>query len=160
MQKRSILIATTVALAFATAVAIPVLSEAKDASGHAQTLRIYDRPVAMTLTEASGNVISRPPYPQPRPGDTLDVYSVDYTGSHARHAKRWTMSSHLRCTFKQGPPTCESALAIKSSLIVFDGNKIVGGTGDYLRATGRVLSNKTLPGSANASDIVVRVQRH
>jgi hypothetical protein len=157
MHKTSTLLGTTAVVAVAAAVAIPVLSGAKAASDQSQTLRFYDKPAAMTLTQASGKVISRPPYPRPQPGDTLDVYSVDYVGSHAHHAKPWTMSNHLRCTFKQGPPVCDSTLATGNSLLVFDGNKIVGGTGAYLRATGRVLSNKALPGSANGSDIVVQV---
>jgi len=68
------------------------------------------------------------------------------------------MSTHLTCTFRQGPPACISNVAVGGSLLVFDGNKLVGATGDYQGATGRVLSNKEIPGG-NDSDLVVRITR-
>ena len=52
---------------------------------------------------------------------------------------------------------CESNLASGGSLLVFDGNTLVGGTGRYQGATGRVLSDKELGGTANESDIVARI---
>jgi hypothetical protein len=119
---------------------------------------VFDKPVATTLTRANGSVISREPYPQPQSGDTLDVYSLDYVGNHAHHASRWTLSTHLRCTFQQGPPVCVSNIASGSSLLVVDGDKLVGGTGRYRGATGRVLSNKQVSERANTSDVVLRVQ--
>ena len=69
------------------------------------------------------------------------------------------MSNHLRCTFTQGPPDCVSNVAIGGSLRVFDGNKLIGATGRYQGATGRVLSNKQVPGTTNASDIVARIHK-
>jgi hypothetical protein len=68
------------------------------------------------------------------------------------------MSTHLSCTFAQGPPTCVSNVAVGSLLLVFDGNKLVGATGAYQGAAGQVLSNKS-PSGANYSDIVVRIKR-
>lgn len=148
-------------LAIAAATAIPVgLAGAQASSSKTQTLRIFDKPVATTLTTPNGKVISRPPYPQPGPGDVLDVYSLDYTGNHRQHAKRWSMSSHLRCTFGTTQPDCESQIALGGSLLLFRGNKLDGGTGDYQGATGRVLSNKQVPGPGNRSDIVARIHRH
>ena len=161
--KRSLAAATVAAI---TAVAaIPALSGAHPPSGPrassatTQILRVFDKPVATTLTTRDGKVTSHPPYPQPQAGDTLDVYSLDYVGSHVHHAKQWTLSNHLRCTFTQGPPDCVSNLAIGGSLLVFDGNKLTGATGHYQRATGRVLSNKHVPGTANASDIVAQIHK-
>jgi hypothetical protein len=162
-HKRTAAVAAVTAIA--TAVAIPSLTGAKPPSGtrassaHSQTLRIFDKPVATTLTNASGKVISRPPYPQPQTGDVLDVYSLDYLGNHRHHAAHWSMSSHLHCTFGTGQPACESHIAIGGSLLIFNGNKLVGGTGRYQGATGRILSNRQLPGAANTSDIVARVHR-
>jgi hypothetical protein len=147
--------------AIATAAAIPSLSAAKAPSGRqassTQILRIFDKPVTTTLTTTNGKVISHPPYPQPQAGDILDVYSVDYVGNHGHHAAHWSLSSHLRCTFAQGPPKCGSNIATGSSLLVFDGNKLVGGTGRYQGATGRVLSTKQVSQTANTSDIVARI---
>ena len=161
--KRS-LAAATVATITAVA-AIPALSGAQASSGprasaaRTQILRLFDKPVATTLTTSDGKVTSHPPYPQPQSGDSLDVYSLDYVGSHAHHAKQWTVSNHLRCTFTQGPPDCVSNVAIGGSLLVFDGNKLIGATGRYQGATGRVLSNKQVPGTTNASDIVARIHK-
>lgn len=135
-------------------------SNARRASdARTQTLRLFDKPMATTLTTSDGTVVSHPPYPQPKSGDTLDVYSLDYVGSHVYHAEQWTFSNHLRCTFTQGPPDCVSDLATGSSLLVFDGNKLIGATGHYQGATGRVLSNKQVPGTDNASDIVARINK-
>jgi hypothetical protein len=151
--------AATVA-AIAAAAAIPLgLAEARAFTGKTQTLRIFDQPVATTLTEPSGKVISRPPYPQPSAGDVLDVYSLEYTGNHLRHAKHWSMSAHLRCTFGTGQPDCESHVAIGGSLLIFRGNKLQGGTGYYQGATGRILSNHEVPGPGNRSDIVAQIHR-
>lgn len=153
--------------ALATAVAIPSLTGAKAPAGSdasaaaasgAQILRIFDKPTVTTLTTPNGKVTSRPPYPQPKSGDVLNVYSLDYVGNHLHHAAHWSLSTHLRCTFAQGPPVCESDLATGGSLLVFDGNKLVGATGRYAGATGRVLSSKQLPGNGNESDIVARIQ--
>ena len=152
-------LAATVA-AIAAAAAIPVgLSGAQASSSKTQILRIFDRPVATTLTEPNGKVTSRPPYPQPKPGDILDVYSLDYTGNHVHHAAHWSMSAHLRCTFGTGQPDCESHIATGGSLLIFHGNKLEAGTGLYRGASGRVLSNQEVPGGADASDVVAQIHR-
>lgn len=146
-----------VAAAF-VASAIVLLPTVGHASGRTQTLRFYDKPVSIKLTHANGTVVAQPPYPQARPGDTLDVNSLDYAGDHTRHAARWSASTHLRCVFRAGPPTCESHVAIGRSLLVLTGNpgKVTNGTGIYQGATGRVVSSKELPN--DASDVVVRIQ--
>jgi hypothetical protein len=151
-------LAAAVTVTVIAAAAIPSLSGAHARSANNQLVRIYDKPVAITLTDTNGRVTSRPPWPQPKPGDVLDVYSLDYAGNHLHHAARWSMSAHLRCTFRPGPPDCESHIAVGGSLLIFHGNKIVAGTGSYQGATGRVLSNKEV-GSAGASDIVARIHR-
>jgi hypothetical protein len=69
------------------------------------------------------------------------------------------MSGHLRCKFGSGAPDCESHTTIRGSLLIFHGNTLEGGTGDYQGASGRVLSMKQVPGGADASDIVVRIHR-
>ncbi len=164
MNKHKRTAAVAAVAAIATAVAIPSLTGAKapsathKSSATTQVVRIFDKPTATTITTTNGKVISHPPYPQPAAGDTLDVYSLDYVGNHRHHAAHWSLSNHLRCTFTQGPPACVSNVAIGNSLLVFDGNELVGGTGRYRGATGRVLSNKQVPGTANDSDIVMRIR--
>jgi hypothetical protein len=147
-----------VACAIGAGAAVPAITGAQAATGKTQTLRFFDNPVSLSLTTPNGKVISHPPYPQPQAGDVLNVYSLDYSGNHAHHASHRTMSTHLSCTFAQGPPTCVSNVAVGSLLLVFDGNKLVGATGAYQGAAGQVLSNKS-PSGANYSDIVVRIKR-
>jgi hypothetical protein len=113
--------------------------------------------VALTLTNAHGKLIKNPTSQQPRPGDVLDVYSIEYVGDHSHYAAHWTTSAHLRCLFVgHGEPTCQSDVAIGGSLLVFHGNTLAEGTGDYQGATGRILSNKTI-GNTNNADIVARI---
>ena len=144
--------------AVVAATAVVLLPTAGHASGRTQVLRSYDKSVSIKLTHADGTVVAKPPYPQAKAGDTLDVNSVDYVGNHNRHAARWTGSTHLRCVFRAGPPACESHVAIGGSLLVFTGNpgKLTNGTGIYQGATGRVVSSKELPN--DASDVVLRIQ--
>jgi hypothetical protein len=131
---------------------------AGQAAGTTQTLRVFDKPVALTLTHPDGTVVRHAPFPEAKAGDVLDVYALDYVGNHRKHEKRPSMSSHLRCTFGDaGPPTCESHIAIGGSLLVFKGDKLVAGTGRYQHATGRVLSMKTIDEQSNTSDAVVRI---
>ena len=147
------------AVAAAVCAALILASSGAAAGGKAQTLHFFDKTVSLTVTRADGTVIKRPPYPEAQAGDVLDVVSLAYTGNHAKHAKKASASTHLRCTFGAAgpPPDCMSHVAIGSSMLVFEGDPgtIVLGTGRYLGATGRVLSNKDVGG--DASDIVVRV---
>ena len=157
IQKR---VATVVAVAAIGAGAtIPAISGAHTHSGKTQTLHIFDKPVSISLTTAVGRVIAHPPYPDAKAWDVLKVYSLDYIGNHSHHARKLTMSTHLTCTFAQGPPTCVSDVAVGGSLLSFDGNKLVGATGAYQGATGRALSTKEIPGTNNQSDLVVRITR-
>jgi hypothetical protein len=166
-------IAITGALgAVAVAAAIPALTGAQTTGGRdvtvrenvraaatrTQTLRLFDKPTSMKLTHANGTVAANPQSVQPRPGDTLDVDSLDYRGDHSHHAKRFSASTHLRCTFGAGPPTCESHVAIGNSMLIFTGDPgiVSNGTGIYQGATGRVLSSKEVSGG---SDVVARVKR-
>ncbi len=156
---KRVLAAAAVAATIGAGVAVPAITGAQATSHKTQTLNFFDKPVTTTLTTSSGKVISRPPYPQPQAGDVLDVYSLDYPGNHSHHASHWTMSTHLSCAFAQGPPTCVSNVATASSLLVFDGNKLVGAVGVYQGATGQILSDKTIPNTNNQSDIVLRIKR-
>jgi hypothetical protein len=153
---RRLLIA--VQLAVVCSIAIALMPAVGDAAGRTQTLRFFDKPVSIRLTHADGTV-ARSPRAEPAPGDTLDVYSLDYRGDHARHSRRFAASTHLRCVFGTGEPTCESHVAIGGSMLIFTGNpgKVSGGTGIYRGATGRVISSKEVAGQGDASDVVARI---
>lgn len=82
--------------------------------------------MSLKLTHADGSVETstlqnKKPLPPPKPGDTLDVNSRDYRGTHARHSARSIGSTHLRCVFGAGEPTCESHVAIGGSMLIFTG---------------------------------------
>jgi hypothetical protein len=130
---------------------------AADGPHKTQTLRFFDEPTSTTVTTADGKVIDKPPYPDPKAGDVLDVYSLDFVGNHRHHAKHWSASAHLRCVFGDGPPDCVSHTAMGGSLLIFGGNPgtLIAGTGRYAGATGRVLSNHEVEGG---SDIVAKIR--
>jgi hypothetical protein len=107
---------------------------AGQAAGKIQTLRFFSKEVSITLTTSSGKVLHGQPLPDPRPGDVLDVFSLDFRGNHRHHAARFTASDHLRCVFAAaGEPDCTSHVAIGGSLLIIDGNPgtVVGGTGRF-----------------------------
>ena len=137
-------------------VALAVSSAGAAAPHKTQTLRFFSKPASITLTTTDGTVIRKPPYPEAKPGDVLDVNSLDYVGNHRHHAKRWSISDHVRCVFGAGAPDCEGQVAIRGSLLIFHGDPgtVVDGTGRYQGATGRVLVNKEVKGG---SDIVARI---
>jgi len=129
---------------------------AGQAARKTETLRFFSKDVSQTVTTADGRVIRKPPYPEPKPGDSLDINALDYVGNHRDHAQRWSASHHLRCVFSTGEPDCVTHVAIGGSLLIFRGypGALVNGTGRYQGAGGRVLSNKEAPGG---SDIVARI---
>jgi hypothetical protein len=151
---RRLSISLALVAAAAAALTMPGLG---NAAGRTQTLRFFDKPRSITLTHPDGTVVSRPTAP-PQPGDVLDVYSLDFRGTHRHHEKRWTGSAHLRCVFGTGEPACESHVAIGGSMLIFKGNPgtVTGGTGIYRGATGRVVSATEV--GDDASDVVARVR--
>jgi len=152
---RSTMTRTALGAVAAGLCALALWPAAGQAAGKAETLRIFDKPVSMTLTHADGTVVRQGPLPEAKAGDVLDVYALDFVGDHRRHEKHASMSEHLRCTFASaGPPSCESHVAVGGSLLIFRGDKLVAGTGRYAHATGRVISNKVVDEKANTSDIV------
>jgi hypothetical protein len=147
-----------IAVAAVAVAAIAVSTAGAAGGGHkTQTLRFFDKPTSITLTTADGKVIDKPPYPEAKPGDVLDVYSLDFAGNHRHHAKHWSMSGHVHCVFGPGEPDCLGHTAVGGSLLIFSGNPgtLTAGTGRYAGATGRVLKNKEVEGG---SDIVAKIR--
>ena len=133
-----------------TALALSVLALAPAAAADApktETLRFYSKDVSMKGPEG-----------QPKPGDVLEVNSLDYRGNHRKHARRPSASHYLRCQFTGAEePDCVSYVAIGGSLLVFEGypGTVINGTGRYQGATGRVLKNKEVKGGG--SDVVAKI---
>jgi hypothetical protein len=151
--RRSIL-----SVALASTAAVMLLPVAGQAADRTQTLRFFDKTVSMKLTRADGTVVKRAPFPDAQPGDVLDVNSLDYRGNHVHHARRFAGSSHLRCVFGTGAPSCESHFAIGGSMLVLSGNPgtVTNGTGIYQGATGRVVSAREIR-NTDGTDIVARI---
>jgi|SRR4051794_24910890 hypothetical protein len=148
---------STLRIAAATAVlaAFPVAAQA--AGAKTQTLRFYSVPQQIVMTQADGTVVDHAPYPEIAAGDTLDIYSQDFAGNHAHHAKRATGAEHAHCVFSAAPePTCESHVALGGGLMVWNNDTLLAGSGRFFGATGHVLSNKEV-GPDNASDVVARI---
>jgi hypothetical protein len=118
--------------ALVTLLVTVAVSSAGAAGGRkTETLRFFSKDVSIRLTTADGTVIRKPPYPEAKPGDVLEVNSLNYVGNHRHHAKRWSASQRLRCEFSTGEPDCESQVAIGGSLLIFSGypGTVTNGTG-------------------------------
>ena len=139
------------AVSVAAALCIPAAGQAADRT---VTIKAYSKITSLTLTRPDGTVVTQG---EPQPGDVLDVYALDFRGNHKRHAKRFFGSEHLQCVFGTGEPDCVSHVAIGRSLLVWSGSPVtlVAGTGRFQGATGRVLSNKEVPGG---NDIVAKIK--
>jgi hypothetical protein len=126
------------------------------AASKTKTLRFFSHEVSFTFTTAAGVVSHQPPNSAPQPGDVLESNSLDYAGNHRHHAKRYSASDSVQCTFTTSTlePDCFAWVAHGGSLLHFHGNDLIGGTGRYQGATGRVVQNQDVPGG---SDIVVKL---
>jgi hypothetical protein len=150
---RTLAIAIAAALAFAL-LALPAASQA---ARKTETIRAFSKVVSFTYTSVDGTVTQGPPAGEAKPGDVFEIDSLDFVGNHKRHAKRATMSDYLRCTFlADGTPDCFGYTAIGGSLLRFHGFDVIGGTGRFHGATGKVLKNKEVEGG---SDFVVQIRR-
>ena len=143
--------ATFIATALALLCAATLWPAAGQAAGRNITIKAFSKITSVTLTAPDGTVVDR----EPQPGDTLDVFALDFRGNHKRHAKRFFASEHLRCVFGTGEPDCVSHVALGRSLMVWNGSTLMAGTGRFAGATGRILSNKEVPGGI---DFVAKVK--
>ena len=135
-----------------------ILVPAASASAKTETLRFFSKTEKVTLIKADGTEVQPGPGVEPAPGDRLEIFASDFVGDHRKHAKKATGSEHVVCTFSASPePDCVSHVAIGGSLLIFRGfpGTLLGGAGKYLGATGRVISNKEVPGG---SDVVAKIK--
>jgi hypothetical protein len=144
-------IRTLVAAAAALLCAAALWPAAGHAAGRHVTIKAFSKITSVTLTAPDGTVVDR----EPQPGDTLDVFALDFRGNHKHHAKRFFASEHLRCVFGTGEPDCVSHVALGKALLVWHGSTLEAGTGRFAGASGRVLSNQEVPGG---NDIVAKIK--
>lgn len=145
---------------------------APPASAATQTLHFYSVSESMTLENAQGQPLG--PNDAPVPGDIFDQTNRDYVGNNKHHAKNWTATDHLRCTFtsvngNNGTSSCNGEFASGNSLLLandvtltFRDNstatvQINGGTGKYKGARGGVVS--TPIGNSNNSNTTITLSQ-
>jgi hypothetical protein len=130
-------------------------------------LRYFQKTVTLQFSNADNKVIQG--YP-PVGGHVLEN-DVDYVGTHAHHAKKWTVSDHLFCTVVTAPATadCFASFALGDSLIYADDFPVnlastslgkvplVGGPGKFAGYTGGATSTNV--GNTNNSDLVLTLRR-
>jgi hypothetical protein len=151
-------LAVSVAAALCVAAALPT---AGHAAGRTKTIKIFSKVQSVVLTHSDGTVVSHPPFPEAAAGDVLDVYSLDFRGTHKKHSKTFIGTDHLRCVFGTGEPDCVSHVALGRSMLIFEGNPgtLVAGLGRFQGATGRVISSTEVPGGVDAV-AKIKLARH
>ena len=146
----------TLTLAIVLVASLAVAPAAFAGKRKTETIRAFSKPVSFVYTSVDGTVTPGPPDAPPQAGDVFEISSLDFVGNHKKHARKATMSDYLRCTFTaELEPDCFGYTAIGGSLLRFHGMEIIGGTGRYQGATGKVLLNEEVEGG---SDFVVRVK--
>jgi hypothetical protein len=155
-------LATTGCLAMVTAGAVPALAAAK-------TLRFLQKPTSGQFLGPDGQPLADPS--AIGPGASFDATDLDYAGNAKKHARTYTASDHIACTFMTTTTaTCNAQIAIGASLLLADQVSLTldftsnapivvpinGGTGAYARARGTATST-SIPHSNN-SNFVVKVR--
>jgi hypothetical protein len=164
-SRSSRILTVAVGLACAGTLSLLVASSASAAT----TLHFFSKQVSSTLKGPNGQPLS--PNATPTVGDSFDSTDLLYVGNHKHHAKTWTASDHLVCTFTSltGPmnatATCDGQIAIGGSMLLAENVKLsfsssstvvvplTGGTGKFRGAHGHVKS--TAIGKTNNSDITI-----
>jgi hypothetical protein len=142
--------------------------DASAARVHAETLRYYQVAGPTRFYNAGWKAINvNPPQTLPKAGDSFDVLDTDYAGSFSHHAKRWTMTDHLTCTFSSADnAVCDGQFASGGSLLLVNHVAIVPsentfhvpiseGTGAFAGAHGTVTIANLPNGNSN---VVIKVR--
>ena len=135
--------------------ALAVAAASADAAGKTETLKVFSKQVASPTRAPTAPSSQGPPPAQAAPGDSFEIDSLDYRGTHKKHSKKPIGADYLQCTFGSGPePDCHGYTALGNSLLRFHGFDLIGAIGKLKDA--KVLSNKEVPGG---SDFVIRLTR-
>jgi hypothetical protein len=159
MSRRSMAaVVATAAFAGAAVAAMPA-SAAKTIQ-----LKFFSQAESVSLTDASGNPLAGR---DPAAGDKLVATDRNFAGNHRRHARRYSSTDHLSCTFT-GPAVavCDGQIAVGASLLLAehvtvnlaeDGLTIPisGGTGRFHGMHGTTVS-KSIAGSDD-TDLVIKL---
>jgi hypothetical protein len=131
-----------------------------------KTLSFYQVVKSTRFYNAAGEEIKvNPPETLPAAGDWVDEIDNDYPGTFKHHAKRWTSTDQLLCTFTSPQSGyCYVQFAIGGSLLALNhipaataGNapeKISVGTGMFSGAHGTLTATQLRNGNSN---VVIKV---
>jgi hypothetical protein len=140
---------------------------APGAGAKSETLHFFERSVTNDFFNAAGKPIQlNPPMTVLVKGDRLDDTDLDYVGDAAHHAKRWTASDHLSCTFTATAAICDAEVAVGGSLLLgtdvrvqFGPGatvvKLNGGTGVFKGAHGTAISANV--GNSNNANLTLKL---
>lgn len=148
------------------AAALAAFAFAAASAGAATKIKFFQKGESASLTDSSGHPVTDP-NATPTTGDKLDLTDRDFVGNHKRHAKRYTATDHLSCTFTAATTAlCNGQFAIGGSLLLaedvtvnLDFSKptivvpITGGTGVFQHVKGTVTSKQV--GSNGDSDVTI-----
>ena len=136
------------------------LSAAPAGAAKQSQLKFFSHNVTTSITDPSGKPLTGGPVA----GAKLVVTDVNYAGNHKRHARRYTSTDHLVCSFT-GPATgvCDGQFTVGPSMLLSENVTIdfsakltfpiTGGTGKYRGAKGTIVST-SIPGSADTDDVI------
>jgi hypothetical protein len=135
--------------------ALAVAAVSAQAAGKTEKLQVFSKQLSFTFTKADGTVVQGPPPAQAAPGDSFEIDSLDYRGTHKKHSKKPIGADYLQCTFGSGPePDCHGYTALGNSLLRFHGFDLIGAIGRWKDA--KIVSNKEVKGG---SDFVIKLTR-
>jgi hypothetical protein len=149
----------------------PCAGEALAASApqpRTETLRFYQVVQSTRFYNAAGKEIKvNPPKTLPAASDWVDEIDDDYPDSFLHHAKRWTSTDQLLCTFTNSRNgECYVQLAIDGSLLAVNHipaattgtgpEKISVATGAFSGANGTLTATQLKNGN---SDLVINISR-
>jgi hypothetical protein len=151
----STLTRTLTGAALVALLAVAVLASTAGAAGKTETLKVFSKQLSFTYTKADGTVSQGPPSAPPQAGDSFEIDSLEYRGTHKKHSKKPIGADYLRCEFDAAlEPQCLGYVALGGSLLRFRGMTNVGAIGKWKSA--KIVSNKEVPGG---SDFVIRLVR-
>lgn len=155
----------TVALIAAGALAVAVFTTAPAGAAKHVRLKFFSQSESVSLTDPSGNPLTNR---GPAAGDRLVATDRNFVGNHKRHAKGYTSTDHLTCTFtSENAAVCDGQFTIGSSMLLADRVPVnlsedgltlpvSGGTGRFKGVKGTTVS-KSIAGSDD-SDVVITLR--
>jgi hypothetical protein len=135
--------------------ALAISTASAQAAGKTETLKVFSKQLSFTYTKADGTVSQGVPAGPPAAGDSFEIDSLDYRGTHKKHSKKPIGADYLRCTILPSlEPDCMGYNALGNSLLRFHGFDLIGAIGRWKDA--KVISSKEVDGG---SDFVIRLVR-